>query len=100
MTLDKLEMLDKKVLAKVISEKTEIVKMVVKAVSEALNNVVGLDLVDRVADILASILGLIKSPVLTDILGGLERGISNRFLREELTNILVVKLMPGNRIEE
>jgi len=100
MTLDKLEMLDKKVLAKVISEKTEIVKMVVKAVSEALNNVDGLDLVDRVADILASILRLIKSSVLTDILGNLERGIRNRFLREELTNILVVKLKLGNRIEE
>jgi len=38
--------------------------------------------------------------VSSDVLGRLETGIGNRFVREELTSCLVVRVSLGNRTEE
>ena len=100
MSLDKLVMLDKEVLAKVISEKSNVLKMVANALIEALNSDESLEVIESVAEVVGSILKHVQSSVSCDMLGRSERGIGNRFVREELTSCLVVKVRLGNRTEE
>merc|ERR1719318_655723 len=100
MRLDKLVMLDKKVLAKVISEKSNVLRMVVKALTDALDNDESLEVIESVAEVVGSTLIHVQSSVSSDVLGRLETGIGNRFVREELTSCLVVRVSLGNRTEE
>ena len=98
--LDKLVMLDKQVLAKVISEKSNVLQIVVNALIEALDNDENLEVIASVAEVVGSTLRHVQSSVSSDVLGWLERGIGNRFVREELTSCLVVRVRLGNRTEE
>jgi len=100
MSLDKLVMLDKKVLAKVISEKSNVLRLVVKALTDALDNDESLEVIESVAEVVGSTLRHVQSSVSSDVLGRLETGIGNRFVREELTSCLVVRVSLGNRTEE
>jgi len=98
LNFDKLQVLDIKVLAKVMTERKEIVKIVVKVVTEVLTLTHDgtLDRIESVAEVLSNIVKLMRNSALTDFLESLERNlICNRFVREEFINSLVVKLGLG-----
>jgi len=92
MNLDKLQDLDKEILGNVLNKREDVVRIVVKVVTDALNSNESLECIDRVAEILATFLKFIKHPTLSSFLERLDSVICNRFVRDELTNLLVTKL--------
>jgi len=100
MNLEKLEILDKEVLAEVVGRKQEILKVVVKVITETLENDDSLEIIERVAELLKSLVSHCKYSVGRDLLGKIEMGIRTRFVREELTNCLAVRVRLGTKIED
>jgi len=92
LNLDRLQSLNKEVLAEVMSERQEVVKIIVKVIADALNNDQTLDGIEKVATVLVSFLKLIKQKVLKEFMERLEMLIWSRFAKEELINFIVVKI--------
>jgi len=92
MNLDKLHELDKEILGKVLDKREDVVSIVVKVLSDALNSNETLECIEKVAEVLATFLKFIKHQRLSSFLEQLDSAVSNRFVREELTNLLVIKL--------
>ena len=95
--LDKLEMLNKEVLAEVVCEKTEILNLVIKVFVESLNTDKVLDTIERVAEVLERLALLCNGLVASELLERVEKGIGNKFVREELTNCMVVRVRSAIR---
>jgi len=92
MSLDKIQDLDKEILATVMSKREDVVGIVTKVVADALNLNETLECIEKVAEVLATFLRLVKHSSLCTFLERLDSVICKRFVKEELTNYLVTKL--------
>jgi len=100
LSMDKVESLDKKLLGEVVSAKLEVLKLVVNVFSDALNNVDDVDPIERIAEVLYSILICCQSKAGEELLERLDVGLRNRFIKEELINCLAVKARMEIKTEE
>ena len=90
LTFDMLEKLEKKLLANVVSIRKKMLSFVLRTLEEYLNSAED-NVIERASCFLSEFLELLNSSVLKEVLGRLELGINNRFIREELLNCIISK---------